>query len=115
MTARHDDTWKIVSQIMGVPVVNDGLSEGELGILKTEEEFWDNTRLALLNAVLDTIVPGARLVVAYDDSIEDESKACSIYFSDCSNEMESRPRDVVSSLRDLAASIERMLTNPEGI
>lgn len=75
-------------------------SAGEEYPLITETEKWANTKLAVLQAVLDTLIPGARIVVVQSDSGTVER----IYFAIL--EAGKRERDIVKSLRDLADSIE---------
>jgi len=59
-----DKTKEIASQLAGIPIelVDDELEkEPELN---TEGEPWAATRLALLNAVLDTMIPGGSFSIS---------------------------------------------------
>jgi len=73
--------------------------------LHTEEEDWNPTKLAILNAVLDTLIPGARFVFEYDQ----DGKVIDFYITDFSdidsNVPSKRPRNISQSLRDLADNI----------
>ncbi len=86
----NDKTAEIVQQLVGVPIK---LSEE----LHTEKEPWAATRLALLNAVLDTRVAGARFAVRYKDNNEFD-KLIIIQI----DEPDERPRNLSDSLKDLA-------------
>ncbi len=81
-------------------------SAGEEYPLVTETEKWGNTKLAVLQAVLDTLLPGARIVVVQSDTGAVEG----IYFAIL--EAENRERNIVQSLRDLADSIDVGLRMP---
>ncbi|MFO0958742.1 MAG: hypothetical protein U0800_15140 [Isosphaeraceae bacterium] len=63
----------------------------------TEKEPWDRTKLAILNAVLDTMEPGARLVVDRDD----QGHPTAIHLGKV-EKIFSRPRDLPHCLRELA-------------
>ena len=76
--------------------------EGEK-FLDTEGEGWKNSRLALLNAVLDTLEAGTRLTIKVNDDDEVESIDIFERF-----EFEERKRDLPQALRDLADSIEKL-------
>jgi hypothetical protein len=67
----------------------------------TENEPWERTRLGLLNAVLDTLIPGARLVVKTGESNGDLPE---IYFGRC--KAYDRPRDLTRTLRELADCLD---------
>lgn len=82
-------TQEIIEKIMG-----NQLCEG---YLETEGENWNHSSLALINAVLDTVVPGARLVCIPDQGL--------VYLAQ--GEVWKRDRDLVQSLRDLADSLEK--------
>jgi len=75
-------------------------SAGDEYPLITETEKWGNTKLGVLDAVLDTLLPGARIVLVKSDTGAVEK----IYFAIL--EAESRERNIVQSLRDLADSID---------
>lgn len=66
-----------------------------------EGERWERTKLSLLNAVLDTLVPGARLVV---EAEEDSGEPRRVYLG--RGRAFSRPRDLAASLRQLADSLD---------
>lgn len=63
----------------------------------TEREPWDRTKLGLVNAVLDTLVPGARLVVDRDSA----GHPLGVHLGRVSKIFD-RPRDVARCLRELA-------------
>ncbi len=63
----------------------------------TEKEPWERTKLAMLNAVLDTMVPGARIVVDRDAN----GKAVDIHLGRVEKVFD-RPRDLPHCLRELA-------------
>jgi len=96
-----DKTAEIIEQLVGVPIqlVNDDLEKDPE--LHTENEPWAPTRLALLNAVLDTMILGARFMVRYKENNEFDKLI--IVQVDNPNE---RPRNLSNSLRDLSNVIE---------
>lgn len=63
----------------------------------TETEPWDRTKLGLVNALLDTLIPGARLVVTGDDPPRAVLGRTTVW---------ARPRDLARSLRDLADCLD---------
>jgi hypothetical protein len=67
----------------------------------TEDEPWDRTKLGLLNAVLDTLVPGARLTVESSDT-PDGSASISLGRT----QVWPRPRELARSLRELADCLD---------
>jgi hypothetical protein len=67
----------------------------------TEDEPWERTKLALVNAVLDTVVPGARLVIEPDARSDGPLR---VYLG--RGEVWQRPRDLARSLRELADCLE---------
>ena len=60
----------------------------------TESEPWDRSKLGLVNAVIDTLVPGARLAV------DDNSGQPRVYLG--RTRVWERPRNLAASLRELA-------------
>ncbi|MFO0952919.1 MAG: hypothetical protein U0835_17565 [Isosphaeraceae bacterium] len=64
----------------------------------TEKEPWERTKLALVNAVLDTVMPGVRLVVERGDSPR-------VYLGRIAHTFE-RPRDLPASLREIADCLD---------
>jgi hypothetical protein len=62
-----------------------------------EREPWDRTKLAMLNAVLDTLVPGARLMIDHDD----RGTPVGVHLGRVGKVFD-RPRDVANCLRELA-------------
>ncbi|QDV35776.1 hypothetical protein [Tautonia plasticadhaerens] len=66
-----------------------------------EGEQWERTKLSLLNAVLDTLVPGARLVV---EAEEDSGEPRRVYLG--RGPAFDRPRDLAATLRQLADRLD---------
>ena len=66
-----------------------------------EGESWEETKLSLLNAVLDTLVPGARLVVESDERTGEPTR---VYLG--RGRAYSRPRDLAATLRQLADCLD---------
>lgn len=67
----------------------------------TEKEPWERTKISLLNAVLDTLVPGARLVVEIDPQTGEPTR---VYLG--RGKAQNRPRDLAGSLRELAECLD---------
>ena len=63
----------------------------------TEKEPWNRSKLDLVNALIDTLVPGARLVVEPD---EQTGAPARVYLG--RTYIFDRPRDLAASLRELA-------------
>ncbi|RUL82080.1 hypothetical protein [Tautonia sociabilis] len=77
---------------VSLPYVREPIIEGE---------EWERTRLALLNAVLDTLVPGARLVVEADEETGEPKR---VYLG--KGRAFPRPRDLPGTLRQLADCLD---------
>lgn len=99
MSKTTDDTGEIGDSLQE-PVYSVA---GEEKFLYTESEPWKNSKLALINAVLDTILPGARLVLNVRKNGGEVSSCFLSYFN-----FEQRPRDIANSLRTLADSVEAL-------
>ncbi|CAN5619448.1 hypothetical protein BH23PLA1_BH23PLA1_37210 [soil metagenome] len=68
---------------------------------RTEGEHWERTKIGLLNAVLDTLVPGARLIVETDESTGEPTRVAL-----GRGQAQNRPRDLAASLRELARCLD---------
>ncbi|MEW4570281.1 hypothetical protein AB1L88_20635 [Tautonia sp. JC769] len=66
-----------------------------------EGEEWERTKLALINAVLDTLVPGGRLVV---ESNEETGEPHRVYLG--RGKAYPRPRSLPDVLRELADCLD---------
>jgi hypothetical protein len=66
-----------------------------------EGEEWERTKLALLNAVLDTLVPGARLVVEAEEQTGEPKR---VYLG--RGRAFPRSRDLATTLRQLADCLD---------
>jgi hypothetical protein len=66
-----------------------------------EGEEWETTKLALVNAVIDSLVPGARLVVESDDETGEPAR---VYLG--RGRAFERPRSLPTVLRQLADSLD---------
>lgn len=82
------------------PSVGKELAESFIAFKRgpyTEHEPWERSKLALVNAVLDTLIPGARLVVEAGANPRVSLGKTKAF---------DRPRDLVRSLREIADCLE---------
>lgn len=88
-----NDVERILRGLVGSGIIDE---------VQTEGEPWRASTLGILNAVLDTIHPGKRLAIRYDD----DGAVAGICMM--SVEPTNRARNVTISLHDLAKSIEAL-------
>lgn len=82
--------------------------------LYTEGELWKPSGLGLINAVLDTLIPGLRLTLKYNADENGNIMGSSTGYSlRVLNNPSSRPRAISRSLWDLVISIKKSLASIE--
>jgi len=86
-------------RLIGIPL-GDDIKE-----LRTDTDRWDPTRLGLLNAVLDTMLPGTRLYIEVTDGGRGEPNG-KMYFGKVPGVGFTSERNLAKALRALADSID---------
>jgi hypothetical protein len=86
------------------PDLARALADEALAFLRgpyTENEPWEQTKLALVNALIDTLIPGARLVV---EPAAASAAPARVYLGRA--RVWDRPRDLARTLRELADCLD---------
>jgi len=82
------------------PTIGRELAESFIAFKRgpyTEHEPWERSKLALLNALLDTMIPGARIII-------EKGETPRVSFG--KTKPFDRPRDLARSLREIADCLE---------